>query len=47
MEEKFRLKIFVENKQKIAKHNMEFAAGNKTYSLRLNKYADMVSQFSR
>lgn len=44
MEEKFRMKIFMENKRKIAKHNQEYAAGNKTFKMGLNKYSDMLPQ---
>lgn len=42
VEERFRLKIFNENKHKIAKHNQLFAAGKKSYKVALNKYADML-----
>jgi len=41
-EERFRLKIFYENKHKIAKHNQLYAAGKVSYKLGLNKYADML-----
>lgn len=41
-EENFRMKIFLENKQKIAKHNQEYEKGNKSYKLGLNKYADLL-----
>lgn len=36
------MKIFMENKHKIAKHNAKFARGEVSYKLGLNKYADMV-----
>jgi cathepsin L len=41
-EEKFRLKIYAENRHKIAQHNQRFAAGQVSYSLAENKYADML-----
>uniref|UniRef100_A0A1L8EHK8 cathepsin L n=1 Tax=Haematobia irritans TaxID=7368 RepID=A0A1L8EHK8_HAEIR len=41
-EERFRLKIFGENRHKIAKHNQLYAAGKKSFKLGLNKYADML-----
>lgn len=41
-EENFRLKIFMDNKHKIAKHNQEFEAGSVSYKLKLNKYADLL-----
>lgn len=43
VEESFRMKIFTENKHKIAKHNKGFAMGHHTYKLEMNKYGDMVS----
>ncbi|CAD7089017.1 unnamed protein product [Hermetia illucens] len=43
-EEKFRMKIFVENKHKIAKHNQRYERGEVSYKLGLNKYADMLHQ---
>lgn len=44
MEERFRQKIFMENKRKIAKHNQLYELGKVTYKLGLNKYADMLHQ---
>lgn len=41
-EEKFRMKIFMENKHKIAKHNQKFAQGLVSYKLGVNKYADLL-----
>lgn len=41
-EEHFRLKIFNENKFKIANHNKQYAAGKVSYKLGVNKYADML-----
>uniref|UniRef100_A0A6P4EMV6 Cathepsin L-like n=1 Tax=Drosophila rhopaloa TaxID=1041015 RepID=A0A6P4EMV6_DRORH len=41
-EESFRLKIFNENKHKIAKHNQQFAKGKVSFKLAVNKYADML-----
>ena len=36
------MKIFNENRHKIAKHNQLYAQGKVTYKLGLNKYADML-----
>ncbi|KAJ8723578.1 hypothetical protein PYW08_003490 [Mythimna loreyi] len=44
VEEMFRMKIYVENKHRIAKHNQLFEQGAVTYKLRPNKYADMLHQ---
>lgn len=41
-EEKFRMKIYMENAHKIAKHNKMYARGAVTYKLGINKYADML-----
>lgn len=42
VEEKFRMKIYMENKHKIAKHNQKYAQGLVSYKLGLNKYADLL-----
>jgi len=44
MEERFRQKIFLENKRKIARHNQLYELGKVTYKLGLNKYADLLHQ---
>lgn len=36
------MKIFMENRHKIAKHNQRFEMGLVSYKLRVNKYADML-----
>lgn len=41
-EEKFRMKIFMENRKKIAKHNSRFERGEVGYKLSLNEYGDML-----
>ncbi|CAG9823173.1 unnamed protein product [Phaedon cochleariae] len=41
-EERFRMKIFMENSHKIAKHNKLYAMGLVSYKLGVNKYADML-----
>jgi len=41
-EESFRMKVFMENKHKIAKHNQRASNGLHTYSLGMNKYGDML-----
>uniref|UniRef100_A0A0C9PTJ9 Cp1_0 protein n=1 Tax=Fopius arisanus TaxID=64838 RepID=A0A0C9PTJ9_9HYME len=42
VEERFRLKIFNENKLKIAKHNQLYAAGKVSFKMAVNKYSDML-----
>ncbi|XP_068228799.1 procathepsin L-like [Palaemon carinicauda] len=42
VEDDFRMKIFAENKQKIASHNQLYYSGLKTYKLGMNKYGDML-----
>jgi len=42
-EEKFRMKIFMENKQRIAKHNTRFHKGHHNYNLEMNHYGDLLS----
>ncbi|KAK4287562.1 hypothetical protein Pmani_039368 [Petrolisthes manimaculis] len=42
VEESFRMKIFTENKHKIASHNKLYSTGVKSYKLRMNKYGDML-----
>ncbi|XP_023019574.1 cathepsin L-like peptidase isoform X2 [Leptinotarsa decemlineata] len=41
-EERFRMKIFMENAHKVAKHNKLYALGLVSYKLGINKYADML-----
>ncbi|CAG9562303.1 unnamed protein product [Danaus chrysippus] len=41
-EEKFRMKIYAENKHKVAKHNQRYQKGLVTYRLKTNKYSDML-----
>ncbi|XP_046977836.1 cathepsin L-like isoform X2 [Vanessa cardui] len=41
-EERFRMKIYAENKHKVAKHNQRFERGQVSYRLATNKYADML-----
>jgi len=42
VEEKFRMKIYMENKNKIAKHNSLYAQGDVPYGLAMNKYGDLL-----
>ena len=42
VEDKFRLKIFMENKAKIAKHNAKAHEGHKSYFLKMNSFGDLV-----
>ncbi len=41
-EEYFRLKVFMENKHFIAKHNQRAANGYKSYTLAMNKFGDLL-----
>ncbi|XP_039755080.1 cathepsin L [Pararge aegeria] len=41
-EERFRMKIFAENRHKVARHNQLFAKGLVSFRLAPNKYADML-----
>ncbi len=41
-EEKFRIKVFMENKYFIAKHNQRAAIGLKSYTLAMNKFGDLL-----
>ena len=36
------MKIFMENKAKIAKHNQKAAKGEKSYFLKMNHFGDQV-----
>jgi len=40
--EKFRVKIYMENKQKIAKHNAKASRGDYSYRLAMNEYGDLL-----
>jgi len=42
VEDKFRLKIFMENKAKIARHNAEAHQGAKSYFLKMNSFGDLL-----
>lgn len=42
VEDKFRLKIFMENKAKIAKHNALAHQGQKSYFLKMNNFGDLL-----
>jgi len=41
-EEKFRMKIYMENKLKVELHNSKSALGNSSYLMKMNKYGDML-----
>lgn len=38
------MKIYMENKNKIAKHNARYEKGLVSFKLEMNHYGDMVSQ---
>ncbi|XP_043529775.1 procathepsin L-like [Frieseomelitta varia] len=42
IEERFRMKIFMDNKHKIAKHNGNYEMKGVTYKLKMNKYGDLL-----
>lgn len=42
IEERFRMKIFMENSHVVAKHNKLFAQGLVSFKLKVNKYSDML-----
>nr|AJF94913.1 cathepsin L4 [Nephilengys cruentata] len=42
IEDTFRMKVFMENKHKIAQHNKLFLTGHKSYSLSMNKFGDLL-----
>ncbi|KZC08721.1 PREDICTED: cathepsin L [Dufourea novaeangliae] len=42
VEEKFRMKIFMDNKHKIAKHNTNYEQKKVSYKLKMNKYGDLL-----
>ena len=47
-EDKFRLKIYMENKVKVESHNRLANLGQKSYFQKLNKYSDLLpSEFKR
>ena len=41
--EKYRMKIYMDNKARIAKHNHQAHQGRHSYFLKMNHYGDMVS----
>lgn len=43
VEEKYRMKIYMENKRKVLRHNARHAKGEVKYKLALNHFADLVS----
>lgn len=42
IEDRFRMKIYAENKHRIAQHNQRFRAGREPFRLALNQYGDML-----
>ncbi|KAK9297525.1 hypothetical protein QLX08_008766 [Tetragonisca angustula] len=42
IEERFRMKIFMDNKHKIAKHNGNYEMKSVPYKLKMNKYGDLL-----
>lgn len=44
-EESFRKSVFLENKRKIDKHNELYENGEVTYSMKMNRFGDLVGIF--
>lgn len=42
VEEMFRMKVFAENKHKIAKHNQLYETGQKSYKMKMNHFGDLL-----
>ena len=42
LEAKFRLKIYMENKAKVERHNRKAQQGKHTFTLQMNKYGDLL-----
>lgn len=42
VEEQFRMKIFKDNKYKVAQHNKLYHSGEKSYSMKINHFADLL-----
>nr|ASL04981.1 cathepsin l [Nilaparvata lugens] len=42
LEEKFRMKIFMDNRNKIAKHNAKYEKGLASFKLKINHFGDML-----
>lgn len=42
VEERFRMKIYMDNKHKIAEHNANYEMNKVSYKLKMNKYGDML-----
>merc|ERR1719250_528860 len=42
IEEFYRMKVYADNKEFVAKHNAEYAAGKHTFNVALNKFADLT-----
>jgi len=48
VEEKFRMKIYMENKRLIARHNLAFERGEATYKMAMNHFGDLLHhEFTR
>jgi len=41
-EEEFRMKIYLENRQRIASHNSRHQSGEVSFGMAMNKYGDLV-----
>ena len=45
LEDKFRMKIYMENKGKVDRHNAKAGQGHYSYHLKMNKYGDLARDF--
>jgi cathepsin L len=43
-EDKYHMKVFMENKYKIIKHNAAYEKGQHSFKLGMNQYGDMVNE---
>lgn len=41
-EDKFRMKVYLENRHKIAKHNARFEKGEASFKMEMNHFGDLV-----
>lgn len=46
IEENFRMKVFMENKYRINRHNKRYERGEVSYTMKMNQFGDMVSMFN-
>ena len=42
-EESYRMKVYMQAREKVAQHNTQAARGERTHTTEINKFADMVN----